>query len=179
MRDSGGRHDADDLEVGGLDREVIEEADALTEEQGTRSMWISSTSPALRACWSTVGVPISTSFSPAACFAWRMALDAIGDEHERRSLMRPIIGDGVCQHEAGRRRRVAAPCLGDVEVPATGDHRPARPARVEQDLGALLETLSVGDPGIGISVSPLKYQRNSWLTSSAGPATNPSTETVM
>ena len=74
MRDVRGRHDADDLEVGGLDREAIEEADALAEEQRHEVDVDLVDQPGVEGLLENGGVPISTSFSPAASLAWPMAL---------------------------------------------------------------------------------------------------------
>ena len=102
VRDALCRDDADDLEIGGLDREVIEEADPLAKKQRHEVDVDLVDEPSIERLLedgrrADLDVLLAGSLPRLA----DGALDAIGDEDERRSLMRPIIGDGVCQHEAG------------------------------------------------------------------------------
>src|SRR5215212_416671 len=66
------------------------------------------------------------------------ALDAVGDEGERRSLVDPFLGDRMGNHEARHAQgRTATPSVGDVEGPAPRHKCPHLAVRLSKDLGAL------------------------------------------
>jgi hypothetical protein len=88
------------------------------------------------------------------------ALDAVGDERERRAFIAPSLRNGVGEDEdGGVEGAFAAPSVRNVERPPARDDRAYRRERLAQRSALCFDTMNAIPPlGTTYSVSLLEYQ---------------------
>src|SRR5689334_8174046 len=177
------------LQVDRPGAEVVEQADAAPSRTGTRSMWISSRSPARMHCCTMLAAPTPTSLSPATACACSRALTS--------PSVTNLNGDPSSTHSGGTellttKTGTSKGCLpphpwvrSNVLRPNTNAPVVSRVSRRNSAVcGETLKTMSV--PGSRYSVSPAPYQAKSRSPPtpmgasgpSFGPLINPSSETA-
>lgn len=168
------------LEIDSSRREVVEQADTFAKDDGNQvDVDVVQQSGPEALLQSSRGAHFDVLVSGGHLRLTNGTLNPVCDKGERRFLPDQLVGNGMDKTKAPARRVEYRPRPGRPRsFSARMTIAPVALSCSSRSAALWRDTKSVGDPGMALSVSPLKYHLKGRSTSLFGPATKPSSDTL-